>query len=581
MNTPAVGGPISSPIRGLLLRGRRRLAVMWQALGRYPAVWPAIGLIAVATAGYWYTLSSLADYLRLDTPLAYLLLLPFFSLLVAGNTLLRHRGAPSPPRELQIDLLVGIPLMLTALLMLVVLPVLWSTYYWVERPDVLSLGLFLSGGIILLFGAGWFWRLRGAMLFIFHMWPGLYLNLLAGAMRSLTDVTNAALTLVAQHLPLGVTSTGGDVLSVQIDLRHTIDVSLTTACSGANGVLGVALVGGALSMLYVGRRGRKLMWLLSGMVLVFGFNIARIISILVLARNGHPDFALGGYHATIGLVLFVLTLILMMAVAPLFGLRLYMTTLQPAGRAERPQTSSRPSLRRSHVAIGAMIVALGGAALAADLDLGSYASFIDGTGVSRVHSFSPAAEVPAHWTALYQAEYLWAQQYFGANSTYKRYVLSYGTADTNRAWVDVVTTDDQGSLATYNLQSCFIYHNYLLHATRRVDVGHGVTALLINYSDPATNTEWVTVSWAWPVLHDDGTSYERIAITADLGHHAGSLPPAAEPAGGLRGTVLSILNGFGLGPQQDGSDAHYASTDNALQAIAGKFVDTALQRAAA
>src|SRR5215472_18228352 len=106
-----------------------RIAAMWGTLQRHPAVWPAIGLVAVTSAAYWYTLSSIADYLRLDTPLAYLLMLPFFSLLVSANAILRHRASAAPPRERQIELLVGIPVLLTALLMLVVLPVLWSTYY--------------------------------------------------------------------------------------------------------------------------------------------------------------------------------------------------------------------------------------------------------------------------------------------------------------------------------------------------------------------------------------------------------------------------------------------------------------------
>jgi hypothetical protein len=138
--------------------------------------------------------------------------------------------------------------------------------------------------------------------------------------------------------------------------------------------------------------------------------------------------------------------------------------------------------------------------------------------------------------------------------------------------MDVVRTDDRGSLEAYNLQSCFLFHNYVLHTARRIDVGHGVTALLINYSDPDTKAEWATVSWAWPVLHDQQTSYERVTLTADLHRDGGRSAPNPEPSSGVRSVVLSIVNSFG--GDKSGSDAAYHAADRALQGVASSLVAT-------
>jgi exosortase/archaeosortase family protein len=538
---------------------------------RHRPAWPAVGLVAAAIVAYWFTLSSLADYLRLDTPLAYLLMLPLFSLLIVAATVVRYRGAPAP-REPHIDLLVGVPLLIVALLLVTVLPAAWSTYYWSERPDVISLALFLSGGIAIAYGVTWLWRMRSALLFIVLMWPALYLHLTAGLMRSFTDVTNAALTTVAQHLPLDVSSAPGNILTLPTNAGKPISVTLSTACSGVNGVLGMALIGSALAIVFNGRRLRKLLWLVMGMVLVFALNIVRIVSILMLARNGHPDLALGSYHAVIGLVLFTLALGLMLLVAPLFGLRWSLSAAPRPGPTATPPARARSLGRlRAPAAAGIMLTAV--LALLAERDLGSYATFIDGTGAPTVRAFDLGNQVPNGWKVSYFTTYGWAQQYFGSNSKFDRYVLDYGDSSHREAWMDVVRTDDRGSLEAYNLQSCFLFHNYLLHSTRRIDVGHGVTALLLNYSDPDTKAEWATVSWAWPVVHDRQTSYERITLTADLNRNSGRAAPNPEPSTGMRGVVLSILNSFGGGPSS-GSEAVFHAADLALEGVANSIVST-------
>src|ERR1035437_6957759 len=137
--------------------GPRQVFGRVQELGRkHRLILPAIALVLVALCAYGYTLSTMFDYLELDTPLAYLPLLPLFSLGIAVLTVRRYRKVGQPSRDRHLDLLIAIP--------------------------ILAVAFFVVGSVILLYGTTWFWRLRASLLFLFLMWPALYLHVLNGVM---------------------------------------------------------------------------------------------------------------------------------------------------------------------------------------------------------------------------------------------------------------------------------------------------------------------------------------------------------------------------------------------------------------
>ncbi len=68
----------------------RRFAQFMVWARRYRALWPAAAIVAVTVVAYNLTLTSMFDYLRLETPLAYLPLLPFFSVGIALFTAHRY-----------------------------------------------------------------------------------------------------------------------------------------------------------------------------------------------------------------------------------------------------------------------------------------------------------------------------------------------------------------------------------------------------------------------------------------------------------------------------------------------------------
>jgi exosortase/archaeosortase family protein len=440
--------------------------------------------------------------------------------------------------------------------------------------------------VTVFYGVTWLWRVKASIIFLVLMWPALYLNLMPGVMQSFTDATNSSLAKVVQHLPLGVSLTGAPgILSVQQGSGVPLIVSVGSACSGADSVLGFLLIGGAILTAVGGRKSMKLLWMVVGLALTFLFNVLRLTSILALASAGHPGLALGGYHAVIGLVLFTVVIAVMMWLLPVFRLHLR----APVTAAMRSRTVSAataalrsPRRRRLTIAVMAALAVLVGVA---NHGLAPFAAFQDGTGSPTVRPFSTSSG-PAGWTVTYQAEYPWATQYFGTNSTFTRFIVSAGSPGghgilattsaltTSLVYADVVRTDDRGSLDAYNLQNCFRFHNYNIATSERIDVGNGVTALLLNYDDPSTKARWATVSWAWPVDYRGTTYYERVALTSNL--LLSGADADVSPSGGFNGFFVGVLNLLNGSHDDPKLDALYKNADAALRADAGSLISYAV-----
>ncbi|MGI8609817.1 MAG: archaeosortase/exosortase family protein [Candidatus Dormibacteria bacterium] len=530
----------------------------------------AVILLVVTTlVAYHLTVVTVLDYLRLDTPLAYLPLLPLFAAWAIHWRVRVYAGKPPPIQDRQVDLLVGVPMLLLAALLVTVVPAIWSTYYWTERPDVISLGLFVSAGVVLFFGFNWFWRLRGPLLLLFLMWPAPYLHLMAGVLQAFTDLTNASLATIVERLPLGVTSAGAPGL-LQVLPTHGLPVlvSVGTACSGANSALGFALIGSMVLLAAAGRRPAKLAWLAAGMLLTFAVNLLRLVSILGLAASGQPALALGGYHQVIGLVLFMVVVAVMLGVLPRFGLNLPQTAGATQVSPRTPAGAWLPSSRRWRGGLLLFVVFSLGLGLA-DQDLAAYASFADGTGSPTVSVFGSKSPSDGFSRPIRVTSYPWAQQYFGPHSDFTRWAFTHPQQGV--IWADVVRTDDRGSLDAYNLQNCFLFHDYLIATSRRVDLGNGVTGLLLNYRDPRSGARWATVSWAWPVRFQGQTYYERTALTSDLIVNQRQAPDL-RPGDGLRGAVLGIWNTVGGSRFASAPPPAYSPADKNLQAVAVSLV---------
>jgi hypothetical protein len=212
----------------------------------------------------------------------------------------------------------------------------------------------------------------------------------------------------------------------------------------------------------------------------------------------------------------------------------------------------------------------------ADHGLQPYAAFDDGSGSPTVKPFNQLTSAPSkNWTIFENATYTWATEYFGADATWVRYEVTPPGGGVS--WADVVLTDDKGSLDAYNLENCFLFHDYDIVTSERIDLGGGVYGLLLNYHDPAENQNWASVSWAWPVNYKGTTYYERIDLTSSpLGGvgtgNTAAVPGVAQPSFGIQDLFLDLLNGVSGGHNDPNAAKLYAKVDTSLESTAAQLV---------
>ena len=233
-------------------------------------------LVVSVLIAYNYSLSTLLQTADQQTPLAYVSLVPAIALALAA---IRARPLkPEPPiYDRHVDYTIGIPLILTAMAINELLPARLSAMFWVYRVDLLSLPIFVAGAVAIIFGSRVLWRQRLAIAFLFLAWPYPYEHYLLGVLNGFTDLTLLAMQKIAvfTHLakPAG---TLDNTLFVVTHHGSTFALSVVSACSGVNGVVGFLLIGSAFAAIVRGPIVRKMLWLAGGMVRLWAINLGRI-----------------------------------------------------------------------------------------------------------------------------------------------------------------------------------------------------------------------------------------------------------------------------------------------------------------
>ena len=276
-----------------------------------------LGLVALA---YPWSLLTLTRGVTLQTPLAYLALVPVIALVLARFSLTRQ-PAPMPIHDRQLDYIIGLALILMAGAILLLLPDSLRSRFWLYRIDLLSLPFFVAGVVTLLYGVRRLWALRIPILFLFLAWPVPYLPLVGDGLRTFTDLSIAAATAIASVNP-AATPGAGEGTSHRPVRRSTVrgphrrglrrrqqHGRLPDHRPGAD-LRGPrpALAKGRL----VGPRRLVLVWL---------FNVLRIEAILTVGALFGRQAAYDVLHPVAGLLLFNLAIFIMLRPRPVFGLR--------------------------------------------------------------------------------------------------------------------------------------------------------------------------------------------------------------------------------------------------------------------
>src|SRR5205807_368771 len=184
---------------------------------------------------------------------------------------------------------------------------------------MLTLPLVAAAGIALFFGARALFGFVFPLLFLFLAWPLPYSVLLENVLERITAATVASVELV--NRATGVAQSEGDGLFRLHHGASGFDVSVASACSGIDSLIGFAIVGVAVLYLVTGPVLRRALWLAAGLCAVWVGNVVRITSILVVARVFGQQAALEWLHPVLGLVVINVVAVLLWLALPRFGLR--------------------------------------------------------------------------------------------------------------------------------------------------------------------------------------------------------------------------------------------------------------------
>lgn len=513
---PSTKEPAESLLASRAERWRQLYAKATERGGRRVA----IALVGI-TVAYHYSLVTLMRTLDVDTPLAYLGLVPFIALILVAA---RH-AAPNhepPIHDRQLDYIVGVPLLMVALAMVALLPVRLSTLFWVWRVDLLSLPLFVAGTVSIVFGVRALWRLRLPIGFLLLAWPVPYTWFLNNWLQDFTDFTIAAVRVGVGVVGVARAIPGPNGIFAIPYPSDPFQVSVASACSGVNSMVGFLLVGSAFAALVRGRRLPKLAWLFGGLVLIWALNVFRILVILAVGRQWGEGVAIDGFHPVLGLVTFSFGVLVMILVMPRFGLRMVFQrqgsgAVEGSARELSPRTV-RPAVPRARLALS-VVTAAAVLLAAANAGLRDFELVADDLGQPRLAAFSEAMAGPQGWAGYQSDSYTWAKRYFGDDSSWNRYLYSSSAAAGTSAFrspspviTDVISTSDLSSFSTYGLEACYNFHGYRLYSTKDVDLGGGITGKVLSYYHPKLKRDWTSVYWHWPVRSGGEKRFERVVM---------------------------------------------------------------------
>ena len=468
-------------------------------------------LVGSVMVAFHYSLVTLTQDLTMDTPLAYAGLVPALALGLAAILRTPKRTEPAI-HDRQLDYIVGLPLIAGSLAMNIVVPRHITDLYWLWRLDLLSLPLFVAGATALIFGVRVLWRQKLAIGYLLLAWPLPYSVVLLRVLNGFTNLTISALTLTMRVIPVAtpVAGTQGSIFQISHHGR-SFPLSVASACSGVNSMVGFLLVGVLFAAIVQGPRLRKAAWLVGGMTLLWLVNLGRLVFIFLAGRLWGEGVAINVLHPFVGLFAFALGVIAMIVALRPLGLRVGWSDGSPAP-ARNP---SSPAVPRIYAAAG--LVALGALILGVtNANLRTYNLVANAAGEPTLASYSLNPGAPRGWTAEFSTTYTWATPYFGKSSTWYRFLYTDGPNDGGLSssfpiTADVINTTDLNSFSAYGVQACYRFHGYTLRDVANADLGLGIKGQALSYST-SSHGDWTLVYWIWPVRSNGATHFERVIL---------------------------------------------------------------------
>ena len=456
----------------------------------------------------------------MQTPLAYISLVPFIALGLAALCSRPDRIEP-PIHDRQLDYIVGVPLVVTAVVTNMLLPGKLSAMFWVWRIDLLTLPVFVAGVVALLFGVRVLWRQKLAIGYLILIWPWPYATVLLRVLDASTSATIDGLHLILRAVPVATPVASGD--GSLFDVVHhgrSFPISVVSACSGINGIVGFLLVGVAFIGIVHGPWIRKLLWLVLGMLFLWIVNLGRLLFIFWAGKMWGEHIAINILHPFVGVVTFsVGVAILTLAIRPMgmtIGRSEAVAATDPTGPPLRPASSKVvPAVPKIIVAV-ALVAAVTLVLAVADFGLRSYNLVASASGEPKLLAFRTAPAAPEGWRFRITNQFDWAKPLFGDDSTWVRYTFfdAGGGGDLHSPYgvtADIIDTSDLQSFSAYGVESCYQFHGFALQDVAQADIGGGITGQTLSFTGP-NRQSWSVLYWIVPVKSGQSIRYERFVL---------------------------------------------------------------------
>ncbi len=610
------GRELRSLVAGLI----ERLESRWDEASQATRTKIQVGaLVAATVVAYSYSLDTLLSEAGLDTPLAYISLVPAISLALAALKAKPQRVEPAI-YDRQTDYIVGIPMMVGAMAVNLFMPSQLSSLYWLWRIDLLTLPLFVAGAVSILFGIRTLWRQKIAIAYLLLAWPYPYSVVLSGFLDTFTNFTVSALDATLKVIPVAspISSQGSSLFSVS-HAGRTFPVSVVSACSGINSTVGFLLVGSAFGAVVRGNRLSKFAWLVFGMFLLWVFNLARILFVFWSGGMWGEHIAMDDIHPYLGVVTFSTGVILMMFLVRPFGLEMFgslparqvrrvavgpmprdlgtkqtvlgqyefLDTTYVSGGLQNSESTVQETImsiggesgksnenNRGPAAVPKIIIALAVVIIASlvvgvsDYGLRTFNLVADASGEPKLLGFTAAQVAPKGWQPHFTAEYDWAKSLFGSTSTWRRYVFSdtKGTGTINApiaVTADVIDAPTLSGFSAYGIEACYQFHGYTLKDVSQVSLGGGVEGQSMSFAT-TTGSDWSIVYWIIPVRLNGSTQYERVVLYVQN--------TKAERNLLFAGKVSSVHNLSGMLERSDPVDAQLIANRDFLVEFAKQMI---------
>ena len=521
---------------------------------------PTLAFILIATPlAFWYSLSTLSDLAVSNTPLAFVVVVPFLAgylLIHRGRGLRLDRDSSDP----FLDVLIGGGLLVLSFYVIFVLPLQLSWYYWLARLDLLAIPLVATALVILFWGVGSVSTLWPALVYLALIWtyPLTLFQQFAGPFLTTLSAGFGAFVVEAFSLPFTIAP--DDPYRFVTTGSNAASIIISSVCSGQDALLGFVLIGMPLLITWKGSFTAKLSWLLTGAIVAWLSNLVRIAILLVLASRYGESFTISTVHPVLGTILFVLAFVGMLLMTSSFEIQTHAPTPPDSVSVAAPSHTSLVSYALAVVAVA--ILATGQIGLRSFSGLNAESR--PAVPVATVQAVLP--ELPG-WTRTDVNPIDW-QDLFGVGSV--AHVFAY-EAQPASVVVQLVATPNRSLLDSYSPLNCDLFHGEAIVGVTTADLGHGVNAQLIESRDGSLNED--TLYWFMPLLVDNQVQHVRIALLADTQMlpiyptKTPSLTPS--PGLGLRGTLSSSLTGFAA------ASAHpaYAQLDPYLVGFGRQLVE--------